>query len=176
VAVVLRASPARLIADPAAVRSAVQQRPNLHRFVHAVTAAGASDDTFGADDTHVCVRPGAPSHLPREERQVNQVPESHQDLLDSPVATLATIGPDGRPQLSEVWFLAEADSVAISLNTSRQKTKNLMVRPQSCLFILDLEVPRRYLEIRGDADLTPDDDYTFADRVGEKYGTQPARP
>jgi PPOX class probable F420-dependent enzyme len=101
---------------------------------------------------------------------MTQVPDSHRDLLDAPVATLATIGPDGRPQLSEVWFLAEEDTVALSLNTSRQKTKNLMARPQCCLFILDLAVPQRYLELRGDAEATPDDDYSFADRVGQKYG------
>ncbi|MGP0031836.1 MAG: PPOX class F420-dependent oxidoreductase [Acidimicrobiales bacterium] len=98
------------------------------------------------------------------------VPDSHRDLLDSPVATLATIGPDGRPQLSAVWFLAEGDSVGISLNNSRQKTKNLLARPQCCLFILDLAVPQRYLELRGDAEITPDDDYAFADRVGQHYG------
>jgi PPOX class probable F420-dependent enzyme len=85
------------------------------------------------------------------------------------VATLATIGPDGRPQLSEVWFLYENGLVAISLNTGRQKTKNLMVRPQCCLFILDLAVPQRYLELRGDAEVTPDDG-SFAERVGRKYG------
>ena len=99
-----------------------------------------------------------------------RVPDSHRDLLDAQVATLATIGPDGRPQLSEVWFLSDGDSVAISLNTSRQKTKNLVQRPQCCLFILDLKVTQRYLELRGDAEVTPDDDYAFADRVGEKYG------
>jgi PPOX class probable F420-dependent enzyme len=101
---------------------------------------------------------------------MTQVPESHRDLLESAVGTLATIGPDGRPQLSEVWFLAEDDSVALSLNTSRQKTKNLMARPQCCLFILDLAVPQRYLEIRGDAEVTPDADYAFADLVGRTYG------
>jgi PPOX class probable F420-dependent enzyme len=101
---------------------------------------------------------------------MTSVPDSHRDLLDSPVATLATIGPDGRPQLSEVWFLFDGASVAISLNRSRQKTKNLMVRPQCCLFILDLDATQRYLELRGDADVTPDDDYAFADRVGQKYG------
>jgi len=99
-----------------------------------------------------------------------KVPDSHRDLLESDVATLATIGPDGRPQLSEVWFLAEGDSIAVSLNTGRQKTKNLSARPQCCLCIVDLAVPQRYLELRGDAELTPDDDYAFADRVGEKYG------
>lgn len=98
------------------------------------------------------------------------IPESHRDLLDAQFATLATIGPDGRPQLSEVWFLAEDGTVKLSLNTGRQKTKNLMRRPQASVFILDLANPYRYLEIRGDAEVTPDDDYTFASRVGAKYG------
>jgi PPOX class probable F420-dependent enzyme len=97
------------------------------------------------------------------------IPASHRDLLDSQVATLATVGPDGRPQLSEVWFLADGDQVAVSLNDSRQKTKNLVANPAVTLFILDLANPYRYLEIRGDAEITPDPDYAFADRVGAKY-------
>jgi PPOX class probable F420-dependent enzyme len=98
------------------------------------------------------------------------IPESHLDLLDSAVATLATIGPDGGPQLTEVWFLREGDSVALSLNTGRQKLKNLKARPRCSLFILDLADPMRYLEIRGDAEITPDDDYSLAEQVGRKYG------
>jgi len=97
------------------------------------------------------------------------IPSSHRDLLDGEFATLGTIGPDGRPHLSEVWFLAEGDAVSISLNTSRQKTKNLQANPAVSLLILDLAVPYRYLEIRGDAEITPDEDYSFADRVGAKY-------
>jgi len=97
------------------------------------------------------------------------IPSSHQDLLNSQFATLGTVGPDGRPQLSEVWFLADGDTVAVSLNTTRQKTKNLLANPAVSLFLLDLAVPYRYLEIRGDAEITPDDDYSFADRVGAKY-------
>src|SRR5581483_5679140 len=73
-----------------------------------------------------------------------EIPASHRDLLDSDFATLATIGPDGRPQVSEVWFLTEGEDVALSLNSSRQKTKNLQV--------------------------TPDDDHAFADKVDAKYG------
>ena len=97
------------------------------------------------------------------------IPASHRDLLDGQFATLATIGPDGRPQLSEVWFLAEDDTIGLSLNTSRQKTKNLLANPAANLFLLDLAVPYRYLEIRGDAQVSPDDDYSFADRLGAKY-------
>ncbi len=97
------------------------------------------------------------------------IPSSHRDLLDGQVATLGTIGPDGRPQLSAVWFLADGDTVRLSLNTARQKTKNLQANPAANLFLLDLSVPYRYLELRGDAEISPDDDYAFADRVGAKY-------
>jgi PPOX class probable F420-dependent enzyme len=98
-----------------------------------------------------------------------EIPASHRDLLDAQVATLGTVGPDGRPQLSEVWFLADGDTVRLSLNTARQKTKNLIANPAANLFVLDLSDPYRYLEIRGDAEVTPDDGYEFADRVGAKY-------
>ena len=98
-----------------------------------------------------------------------EIPASHRDLLDAEEATLGTIGPDGRPQLSEVWFLADGDTVRVSLNTARQKTKNLRANPAASLFLLDVAMPYRYLEIRGDAEITPDDDYAFADRVGAKY-------
>jgi PPOX class probable F420-dependent enzyme len=100
---------------------------------------------------------------------VTSIPASHADLLEARVATFATVGTDGRPQLTEVWFLAEDGSVALSLNDSRQKTKNLVNHPACSLLILDLANPYRYLELRGDAEISPDDDYAFADRVGAKY-------
>ncbi|MGZ4673313.1 MAG: hypothetical protein ACXWBO_11510 [Ilumatobacteraceae bacterium] len=36
------------------------------------------------------------------------IPETHHDLLNSPFATLATVGTSGRPQLSTIYFLALA--------------------------------------------------------------------
>jgi PPOX class probable F420-dependent enzyme len=97
-------------------------------------------------------------------------PDSHQDLLDGQVATLATIGADGFPQQTEVWFLHEDGELKTSLNTSRVKTRNLRRRPQCSLMLLDLSNPYRYLVVRGTARLEPDDDYEFARRVGAKYG------
>jgi PPOX class probable F420-dependent enzyme len=98
------------------------------------------------------------------------IPDSHRDLLDAPVATLGTIGPDGRPQMSAVWFFADGDTVRLSLNRARQKTKNLLARPQASVLILDTADPDRYLELRGDVSIEPDDDYAFADSVNHKYG------
>ena len=97
-------------------------------------------------------------------------PESHHDLLSTDVAMLATIGSDGFPQVTALWFLDDEDTIRISLNTARQKTRNLQQRPECTLLILDRADPRRYLEVRARAELTPDDDYAFADKVGQKYG------
>jgi PPOX class probable F420-dependent enzyme len=96
-------------------------------------------------------------------------PDSHRDLLAADVATLATIGGDGLPQLTEVWFLYDEGELKMSLNSSRLKTRNLRRRPQCSLLVLDLKNPYRYLEVRGTARLQPDDDYVFARKVGAKY-------
>ena len=98
------------------------------------------------------------------------IPDTHRDLLDATIATLATIAPDGRPQLSPVWFLYDAGAFRLALNTNRRKVRNLLDRPACGLLVLDLANPVRYLEIRGDAEVAPDDDFVFADRLGAKYG------
>lgn len=98
-------------------------------------------------------------------------PSSHQDLLQSDVAVLATVGQDGYPQVTAVWFLLDDDDdLKLSLNTARQKTKNLQRRPECTLFLLDRANPYRALEVRARAEVRPDDDYAFADKVGRKYG------
>jgi hypothetical protein len=43
-----------------------------------------------------------------------------------------------------------------------------MTTPAVSFLILDLANPYRYLELRGDAEITPDDGYVFADKVGAK--------
>jgi PPOX class probable F420-dependent enzyme len=97
-------------------------------------------------------------------------PEEYRDLLDAQVATLATVEPDGTPQLSEIWFLYDDGEIRLSLNSSRRKTQNLEARPQCSLMILDLANPFRYVEVRGRARIEPDDDHAFADKLHGKYG------
>ena len=99
-------------------------------------------------------------------------PESHRDLLASDFAVLATLGRDGHPQLTAVAFLLdEDDTVKLSLNTARQKVKNLRQRPECTLFIVDRANPYRTLEVRARAELAPDEDYAFAAKVGRKYNS-----
>ena len=100
------------------------------------------------------------------------ISESHRDILDTaPVGIVATVNPDGTPQVTASWFVVEDDeTVRMSLNTTRQKVKNLIRRPESTLFFMDPANPYRTLEIRARAEIEPDADYVFADRVGAKYG------
>lgn len=96
------------------------------------------------------------------------LPDEYRDLLDAQVATLATVEPDGTPQLSELWFLQDEGEIRLSLNTTRRKTQNLSERPECSLLILDLENPFRYVEIRGRARIE-DDDGSFAHKLHGKY-------
>jgi PPOX class probable F420-dependent enzyme len=105
---------------------------------------------------------------------VATIPQSHKDLLTAPVAVLATNGADGFPQVSALWFLydekASGGALQLSLNTTRQKVKNMRERPEVTLFLLDPASPYRTLEIRGRAEINPDTDGAFATKLGEKYG------
>ncbi len=98
-------------------------------------------------------------------------PESHQSLLKADVATLATIGQNGYPQVTALWFLFDEDGILkLSLNTTRQKAKNLQAHPECTLFILDPANPYRTLEVRARAEIIPDTEYAFAKKLGAKYG------
>jgi PPOX class probable F420-dependent enzyme len=99
------------------------------------------------------------------------VPESHTDLLDVAFAVLATNGANGLPQVTAVCFLADKEDglVRLSLNDTRQKTKNLARDANTTLFIADPANPMRTLEIRGRAELTPDPDFAFATQAGGNY-------
>ena len=99
-----------------------------------------------------------------------EIPESHKDLLSAQVGVLGTVGASGRPQLSATWFLADGETVKISLNTTRQKVKNLQANPKVSFMIIDPANPYKYVELRGDAEITSDADYAFADQLGAKYG------
>jgi len=103
-------------------------------------------------------------------RAMTSFPDSHSDLLDSQVASLATIGRDGVPQATLVWFLHDDGEIKLSLNTARLKTRNLATRSECSLLVPDFANPYRYLEVHGHARIEPDNDYEFADKVGAKYG------
>ncbi|MGD9700886.1 MAG: PPOX class F420-dependent oxidoreductase [Acidimicrobiia bacterium] len=102
------------------------------------------------------------------------IPESHRDLIETPgVASLSTVGPDGLPQVTALWFLLDGDVVRTSLMTSRQKYKNVVAHPKATLFIIDPTNPYRTLEIRGTATFEEDPELALFERIIRHYGQDP---
>jgi PPOX class probable F420-dependent enzyme len=79
------------------------------------------------------------------------IPEKYLDLLQhkKAFANLATLMPDGSPQVTPVWF--DYTNGAIRFNTAkgRVKARNLKVGSPVALAIMDPDEPYRYLQVRG---------------------------
>jgi PPOX class probable F420-dependent enzyme len=101
------------------------------------------------------------------------VPDTHTDLLDNPhTSVLTTIGADGLPQSTAVWYLVDHDGVLkTSITTDRQKYKNLARNPKATLFIADPANPYHTLEVRATIELSPDPDKTLLPKFAERYNT-----
>jgi len=71
-------------------------------------------------------------------------------LIDAPeYATVATIEPDGQPQLSVVWVKTDGNNVVFSTVVGRRKHTNLLRDPRITLLVyLSTSDPRRSRSLR----------------------------
>ncbi len=99
------------------------------------------------------------------------IPATHADLLERPtIAHIATLGPDGAPQSTPVWFRYDGETVKFSLTTGRQKYRNVTRNPAVALSILDPDNPYRYLEVRGVvSSIDADPDLAFINSLAQRY-------
>jgi PPOX class probable F420-dependent enzyme len=80
----------------------------------------------------------------------SDIPESHRYLLDSAIiASLATLMPDGKIQVTPVWCSYDGTYVIVNGTADRQKHKNMLERPHVTVMLFDPQNQFRYLEIRG---------------------------
>ena len=78
------------------------------------------------------------------------IPEDYRDLLENPVVVgLATIMPDGQPQVTPVWIDFDGTHLRVNTAHGRQKTKDMLERPQVTVLAIDPQNPYRYMEVRG---------------------------
>jgi PPOX class probable F420-dependent enzyme len=78
------------------------------------------------------------------------IPNTHADLFQKKAfANLATLMPDGKPQVTPVWVEFDGHHVVINTAEGRQKDKNLQRDKRVALSIMDPDNPYRYLEVRG---------------------------
>lgn len=78
------------------------------------------------------------------------IPEEFLDLFKKPAfGNLATIMPDGSPQVTPVWVDYDGKYVRFNSALGRVKDKNIRRDPRVALSIFDPENPYRHLDIRG---------------------------
>ena len=91
-------------------------------------------------------------------------------LLDGKnFASVATLGPDGAPHNSVVWIKRDGDTVLFSSTDGRQKVRNLRRDPRISLTVFDLANPYHSAEIRGTAEILPDEDKRLPYELSHKY-------
>lgn len=91
-------------------------------------------------------------------------------ILDGPVfATVATLQPDGSPQLSVVWVKRDGDDVLISTTVGRRKEANLRRDPRVTVLVNPADAPYTYAEIRGTATLSTEGGDELIDELSRKY-------
>jgi PPOX class probable F420-dependent enzyme len=78
------------------------------------------------------------------------IPKSHLDLFEKQAfAHLATLMPDGQPQVTPVWVEFDGRHVIVNTAEGRQKDKNLQRDKRVALSLIDPDNAYRYLEVRG---------------------------
>jgi PPOX class probable F420-dependent enzyme len=99
------------------------------------------------------------------------IPEKYKDLFDKKAfANLATVMPDGSPQVTPVWVDYDGSHVLVNSARGRQKDRNMKQNSVVALSILDPDNPYRYLEVRGNvAEITEEGAAQHIDKMAKKY-------
>ena len=79
------------------------------------------------------------------------IPDKFLDLLQEKkaFANLATLMPDGTPQVTPVWFDYTDGVIRVNTAKGRVKARNMKEGAPVALAIMDPDNPYRYIQIRG---------------------------
>ena len=100
------------------------------------------------------------------------IPATHADLLTTKnaFANVATLNPDGSPQVTPVWVDYDGTHVLINTAKGRVKAKNLAREPRVALSIADPDNAYRYIGIQGRVvEMTENGGDAHIDKMAKKY-------
>ena len=99
------------------------------------------------------------------------LPDSVKKLIeDKTYANVATLMPDGSPQVTQTWVDHDGDTVLINTFEGSQKYKNAKRNPKIALDVVDSTNAYRVAVIRGRViDVTFDGAEDHIDRMAKKY-------
>jgi len=89
-------------------------------------------------------------------------------------AHLATLMPDGAPQVAPVWVDLDGDLVLVGTGEASLKAKNTRRDARVGLSIVAMDNPYREAQLRGRiVERRPDADFKTMDRISRKYTGKP---
>jgi PPOX class probable F420-dependent enzyme len=101
------------------------------------------------------------------------VPEQYLDLLQpqkKAFAHIATVQPDGSPQVTPVWFDYDGGKLRVNVAKGRVKVRNMKQGAPVALSIMDPDNAYRYVQIRGKvAHVTEEGARAHIDALSRKY-------
>ena len=78
------------------------------------------------------------------------LPEGLLELLRKPSPCfIATLMPDGSPQLTETWVTTDGENIVINIVDGMQKARNIARDPRVAVNVVDPENVNRYYAVRG---------------------------
>ncbi|HZF57102.1 MAG TPA: PPOX class F420-dependent oxidoreductase, partial [Rubrobacter sp.] len=94
-----------------------------------------------------------------------------EKLLREPAyCQLATLMPDGSPQITQVWVDTDGEHVLVNTAEGRQKTKNVRRDPRVAVNVVDPNNAWRLGEVRGRVvDVTTEGADKLIDELAKKY-------
>jgi len=94
-----------------------------------------------------------------------------RQLLARPVlATLATVAPDGGPQVTPLWIEADGDDLLVNTARGRAKARNLERDKRVAVSVIDPEDPYNVVMVRGTVvEITTDGADAHIDHMAKKY-------
>src|SRR4051812_20088578 len=97
--------------------------------------------------------------------------DQYRDLFEKKgFAHLATVGSDGKPQVTPVWVDFDGKHVRVNTARGRVKDRNLKSNPRVALSIQDPENPYRYVQVQGRVtDMTEQGADDHIDALAKKY-------
>jgi PPOX class probable F420-dependent enzyme len=107
-----------------------------------------------------------------------EISDKARALLERPVlVNLATVRPDGAPQVNPMWFKFDGELIWFTHTNYRQKFKNIAHEPRVSISMIDPENPYGYLEVRGVVERVEDDpEATMYQLLSEWYDGTPVTP
>jgi PPOX class probable F420-dependent enzyme len=100
------------------------------------------------------------------------IPEKYLDLLEQKkaFAHLATVQPDGSPQVTPVWFDYANGKLRVNVAKGRVKVRNMKQGAPVALSIMDPDNAHRYVQVRGKVThVTEDGAHAHIDTLSRKY-------